>query len=538
MKKLLFFTLIIIMLSIQPCMAESVFYDTYGHWAENDIRWATDTLKFFKGYGDLTFRPNSNITRGEFITVLSRTAFKLNIMGEVYNSKMAYNDMSMNHWSYTYVISMYKYLNSIKSNYFTDIFPGNNFYPDRPITREESVALIAAFSKTSIFDNPISFTDLSSSYKYYNDVKRLCNSNIVLGYDDNTFRPLAKTTRAETTSLIKRVYYDIKANDGSKYLNRIEFMPIKGEDMFSFFGHYDFNTTNALDKKYIKAKNTLEYVAFGGYIFPEDSHLYDLNAIESLKSLHDGGYHNVAGVNFYLISYGNFTNEEKNKFSNEILANIIARDDFKDSELMQLFTLTNKYTVKENLFVDALKKWNSLTLDNNSKANILFYRYAYYIKSNNKDMLRSIVYDDLKKSSNVNLLLNINWNVVPNNPEIDFRNFSFGIYNYAIYKNMTLSEYLNNPIIVLNNNSKVVELPNLLLIKKDIKQSYGNLNAYENFYYKYSLNRLYVLNFINERQRAFVEAINDYEIIKTFNMYRSNKINIDDVFTGILKKTK
>ena len=538
MKKLLLFIFIFIVLSVQPSFANTVFYDTYEHWAENDIKWSADTLKVFKGYGDLTFRPENNITRAEFITILSRTAYKLNKMKEVYTSNMAYNDMSK-HWSYTYVISMYEHCNNTNKDYsFTNVFPGNSFYPDRPITREEAVALIAIFCNNPIYDNPNPFSDVSQDYKYYSELKRLANSDIVSGYEDNTFRGSNKITRAESAALIKRVYYDVKTSISSKYLTTLEFLPIKGEDMYSFFGTYDFNTTNAQDKKYIKAKNTLEYLSFGGYIFPEDSHLYDLNSIGTLMALRTSGYYNVAGTNFYLINFGKFTALEKDGFANEILANIIARSDLKDSELMQLFSLVSKYNVKENLYVDALEKWYSITTNSNAKSNILFFRYAYYIKTNNQAILKVLVNDDLKKANSIPAILNINWSLTPGTQVIDFRNYNLSNYSYSIYKDTSLSQYLNNPVVPFNYNSKVVELLNMLLIKKVDKQNYSSLTAYESIFYKYSLNRLYVLNFINEKERAFVEGINDFEIIKSFSMYKSNKLNLDDTYTGILKKVK
>lgn len=538
MRKLLFFTLIFIVLSIQPSYANTVFYDTYDHWAEDDIKWSTDTLKVFKGYGDLTFRPENNITRAEFVTILARTAYKLNAMKEIYTSNMAYNDMS-EHWSYTYIISMYEYCNKNNKNYsFTNIFPGNSFYPDKPITREEAVALIAIFCKEPIYNNPLQFSDVNENYKYYNELKKLTNSGVVSGYKDNTFRGDTKITRAESAALIKRIYYDVKTSNSSKYLDTLKFLPINGEDIYSFFGTNDFNTTNAQDMKFIKAKNTLEYVAFGGYIFPEDSHLYDLNAIETLKTLRTSGYINVAGVNFYLINFGKFTDAEKDNFANEILANIIARNNLNDSELMQLFSLVNKYNVKEQLYIDALEKWYSLTINNNAKSNILFFRYAYYIKTNRKDILKTLVYDDLKKANSIPAILNINWSLTPGSQMEDFRNYSLGNYSYSIYKDMSLYQYLANSTVPFNYNSKIVELINLLLIKKPDTQNYSSLTAYENIFYKYSQNRLYVLNFINEKERAFVEGINDYEIIKSFSIYKSDKLNLDDVYTGILKKVK
>jgi len=253
-----------------------------------------------------------------------------------------------------------------------------------------------------------------------------------------------------------------------------------------------------------------------------------------MESLRSSGYFNVAGTNYYMIMFGSYSSEDKSKFANEILTNIIARNDLNDAELMQIFTLVSKYDVSETLYMGALEKWNSLTSNDNSKANILFFRYAYYIKHDNKDILRSLIYEDLKK--NIVSLLNISFNSNYTN-EIDFRNYNFGNYSFSLYKDTTLFRYLRNMTMPLNINLRVVELSNLLMIEKNPKPTV-NMADYENLFTKYSVNKLYVLNFLGEKERAFVEGINDYDIIKTFEMYKKNPSIFDDTYTGILKKVK
>ncbi len=537
-NKLLLFITIFIVLSIQPALAKTVYYDTYNHWAEKDIDFASNTLKVFNGYGDFTFKPENNITRAEFITILAKTAYRQNQMNEIYTSSMSYSDMSNKHWSYTFVISMYEHLKTNGDYSFSDIFSGANFYPDKMITREEASALIAVFCKNAIYDNNLNFKDVSKTDNFYEEIKRLYNAGIVTGYEDGTFKGTDNITRAESAALIRRVYNDIKTSDKSKYLTKLEFLPIKGEEMYSYFGNYNWNNADATDKKYLKAKDTLEYVAFGGYIFPEDSHLYDLNAVETMASLRSSGYYNIAGTNFYMITFGNYSDAEKSKFANEMLENSIARNDLKDSEMMQIFTAASKYGVREDLYMKALEKWNSITSSDSAKANILFFRYAFYIKTNNKEMLKTLVYDDLKKANNIPSLLDINWGLTAGSDITDFRNYTFGSYSFSLYKDTTLYRYTLNPAISVNYNSKVVELANLLMIEKSAKPSNEPLKSYESVFQKYSLNRLYVLNFIGEKERAFVEGLNDYEIIKTFSIYGTNKSVIDDNYTGILKKVK
>ena len=280
----------------------------------------------------------------------------------------------------------------------------------------------------------------------------------------------------------------------------------------------------------------MEYVSFGGIIFPEDSFLYDLDAVKTMESLRSSGYYNVAGTNFYMIAFGNYSTNEKTKFSNEILANIIARNDLKDAEMMQIFTLISKYDVSEDLYMGALKKWYSITDNDNSKANILFFRYAYYIKNNNKDMLKILAYEDLKKSGSISSLLDLNFSLNTDISSVDFKNYSFGSYSFALYKDTSLYIFLKNMSLPFNK-TKVVELPNLLMIEKNPKPAV-NMAGYENIFVKYSVNRLYVLNFIGEMERAFVEGMNDYDIIKTFDMYKKNPSSFDDTYTGILKKVK
>jgi hypothetical protein len=48
-----------------------VFSDIAGHWANSDIRYAA-ALGWVNGYPDGTFKPNQNITRAEFITLVNR----------------------------------------------------------------------------------------------------------------------------------------------------------------------------------------------------------------------------------------------------------------------------------------------------------------------------------------------------------------------------------------------------------------------------------------------------------------------------------
>lgn len=53
------------------------------------------------------------------------------------------------------------------------------------------------------------------------------NAGIIIGYENNTFRGSNNITRAESASMIKRVYTDIKTSINNDYLTKLEFMPVK-----------------------------------------------------------------------------------------------------------------------------------------------------------------------------------------------------------------------------------------------------------------------------------------------------------------------
>lgn len=67
----------------------SVFRDVRGHWANGEID-AYVRRGVISGYSDMTFRPDNNITRAEFLTLLSRV-FNWNIYANI-GSTTAYKD--------------------------------------------------------------------------------------------------------------------------------------------------------------------------------------------------------------------------------------------------------------------------------------------------------------------------------------------------------------------------------------------------------------------------------------------------------------
>lgn len=531
MKKIFALILILALFFTQPAFAEIYYSDVFNHWSRNDVNYATNVLKVFNGYGDMTFKPDNDISRSEFITILVRTGYKLGVIEEVYNTSMNYSDMNVQQWSYTYVISFYEHMKKNFNEYtFEDIFGSSKFEPNKPITREESVALIGVLCKNSIYDNEIEFSDINENHKYYNQIKVLYNSGILNGYNDNTLKLYNNISRGESAALIRRVHENVNQLSANNMTN-IKYMPVNGEDVLSFFGSYNMNTQDEKEKKYIKAKNTLEYLDFGGYIFPEDKHLYDANPIGTLKSLRNDGFPNKAGVNFYLLKFGKLSNAENVALSNEILKDIANRKDLKDADLMQLFTQVSKYNTTEALYMDALKKWYETTTNNNVKFNIKAFRYSYYIKNGNKTYVKAMIYEDLQAGTNFDKILNINWNV-KTDVSFNFLDMSQVKMYYSIYNTITYNPYIDN---ISNANASI--LKNIVLVENNESVDLTNIKS-EEMYYKYSLNKAYILKYVGENERAFADLMNDYKIVKSMNLYKNKKSEIDDNYNSNLKYFK
>uniref|UniRef100_UPI0013E8E097 S-layer homology domain-containing protein n=1 Tax=Longirhabdus pacifica TaxID=2305227 RepID=UPI0013E8E097 len=63
--------LFVIPLSVLSVQATTSFTDIEGHWAEQKILQAVND-GYISGYPDNTFRPDDNITRAEFASVIAR----------------------------------------------------------------------------------------------------------------------------------------------------------------------------------------------------------------------------------------------------------------------------------------------------------------------------------------------------------------------------------------------------------------------------------------------------------------------------------
>lgn len=176
---------------------KNTFFDTIGHWAQDDIR-IMNAAGIVNGRGKNLFEPNEPITRAEFSAFLIR-AFSL---APLYYQG-GFDDVKGYEWYAGTVETVTKY--NMAQGVGERLFA-----PDVPITREQvTLMTMNALEMTGVKVNGIKkspFTDYSKISPWAQDaVNKAVSAGIVSGYFDFTFRPDEKTTRAEAVAILKRM---------------------------------------------------------------------------------------------------------------------------------------------------------------------------------------------------------------------------------------------------------------------------------------------------------------------------------------------
>ncbi len=172
----------------------AAFSDTRGHWAENIIdKWSAKGI--INGDGDGTFRPDDSITRAEFTKIVVTAKGYTDISSEIYT------DVSPGDWYYN-VIMAASYAGIIKGD------PDGSFRPNESITREEACVIISRAYTLSGGGNTNFIDEYNISDWAFSAISELYNNNIIIGYEDGSFMPLAPITRAETVQILDRIYKD------------------------------------------------------------------------------------------------------------------------------------------------------------------------------------------------------------------------------------------------------------------------------------------------------------------------------------------
>lgn len=176
----------------------SIFFIDVG----SNYSWALQAIDYLANSGIINgkeycvYNPSDNLTRAEFITMLSRA----------YNMNKYANDNNFND-----VDSDKYYFDAVSAGKNLGIIDGDskgNFNPDAPLSRQDAMVILKrTLEKTGInFDTSAlkAYKDSSSIASYANDsVLALTHANLVSGTDGN-INPTKPITRAEVATLLYR----------------------------------------------------------------------------------------------------------------------------------------------------------------------------------------------------------------------------------------------------------------------------------------------------------------------------------------------
>lgn len=169
--------------------------DVKGHWAEANITpWVENDL--ISGYPDGTFKPNGNISRAEFISMVNR------IFGFYEKATSSYDDIKETDW-YADEAAIAK--NHHYMNWYTD----SKLLPNQKITRQEVSAIISNLLYLNGSKNLTevqNFSDFSTIPDWSREyIEATVAAGYLGGYPDKTVRAESNITRAEAVVLLDRV---------------------------------------------------------------------------------------------------------------------------------------------------------------------------------------------------------------------------------------------------------------------------------------------------------------------------------------------
>lgn len=180
----------------------AVFSDVVGHWAEEFVK-DLYKINIVSGREDGTFGADEEITRAEFAKMI------VSVLELQSDSDCKFTDVSKDDWYYRYVTAAAE----------NDLIFGDDgkFRPNEAITREDATVILYRIltSKGVQMDNEtVSFADAEDVSSYAVEaIEKLACVEIINGYDDNTFKPKKKITRAESAVIISKLVRLLKTID-------------------------------------------------------------------------------------------------------------------------------------------------------------------------------------------------------------------------------------------------------------------------------------------------------------------------------------
>ncbi|MCL1905387.1 MAG: D-alanyl-D-alanine carboxypeptidase family protein [Clostridiales bacterium] len=190
-------------------------FDTAGHWGEPFIR-RLHGLGVVGGYMDGSFRPDTGVSRGEFITAFSRLPLPVFtdtpiVLGESPSLPLGpvmlpYKDVYPEDYYYQPLLRCYRA--SIVQVLDTEALTPHLFEAHRQLLRGEAALLLAQAFNKDTFVSPanFSYSDVPPpAGQLYRSVELLTARGVLSGDKDGLFHPERGISRAEMSAMLCRL---------------------------------------------------------------------------------------------------------------------------------------------------------------------------------------------------------------------------------------------------------------------------------------------------------------------------------------------
>ncbi|MCF7757817.1 S-layer homology domain-containing protein [Paenibacillus xylanexedens] len=156
---------------------------------------------YIQGFGE-DFRPDAFVTRAQMAAMLARNLPTKPAAGSV--NSVSYKDVSATHWA----------TNEIQKAQSAGIMNGisnNQFAPEGSITRAQMATIAYRWmqqqaSDTTVNGTAVSFTDVSADLWAADAIAYVQSAGLMVGYNDGTFKPDSKLTRAEAVKVLNVLF--------------------------------------------------------------------------------------------------------------------------------------------------------------------------------------------------------------------------------------------------------------------------------------------------------------------------------------------
>lgn len=176
------------------------FTDIKDHWAKKEIG-VLAGKGIIRGKGEKKFQPDSNITRAEFVALMTRA------LGYIENHQytIPFTDVTENDWYYNPIAIAYN--NGLVNGKST-----KEFDPNGNITRQEMTKIISnilenKFRPQENLEDLKEFRDFEEIAPWARESAALClREKIIGGVSEGVFAPLENATRAQAAVVLYRIY--------------------------------------------------------------------------------------------------------------------------------------------------------------------------------------------------------------------------------------------------------------------------------------------------------------------------------------------